>query len=375
MSNAPPLKSDEQVIQSVLDHIDGRSTDITEETWREPVANYLDPARYDAELALLRRYPIPFCPSLVLDKPGAYLAREAAGTPLLAVRGADGVARVFKNACRHRGMQVAEGCGHAGGFMCPYHGWSYGLDGGLVNVPHDAGFPDLDKATRGLVPVHATEHAGLVFVTQEPGQFGDDVLAAIPDMIPADEHLHLHDVAEVEANWKVLMEGFLEGYHIKPTHKDSFFPHGFDNLNIVERFGRNNRVVFPFRAIEKFRDPGRTRSADRVLSYNNHLFPNAMVITFPDMLVSLVLEPIAIDRTRVHSWAMNGRALKNAENPHATEGAMQFLDAGVLEDRAMARSIQRSLGSGANEFFEFGKFEGALTHFHRSLGTALGRLD
>jgi phenylpropionate dioxygenase-like ring-hydroxylating dioxygenase large terminal subunit len=371
MPQAATLKSDAEVIQAVLDHIDGRSTDTTEETWREPVANYLSPERFAAELALLRRYPVPFCPSLALPQPGAYLAREAAGVPLLAVRGADGQARAFRNACRHRGMQVAEGSGCAGGFMCPYHGWSYGLDGRLLNVPHPEGFPDLDKSTRGLVQVRCVEHGGLVFVTQEPGPFGDRVLADIPEMIAADERLHRYDVAEVEANWKVLMEGFLEGYHIKPTHKESFFPHGFDNLNVVERFGRNNRVVFPFRAIEKFRDPSRERSADRVLSYNNHLFPNAMMITFPDLLVSLVLEPIALDRTRVHSWAMNGRALKNPDNPDATAMALQFLDAGVVEDRAMASAIQRSLAGGGNETFEFGRFEGALTHFHRSLGEAL----
>lgn len=368
------LDSDAQVIQRVIDHIDNRSTDTTEEIWREPVANYLSQDRFAAELALMRRYPIPFCPSILLDKPGAYLAREAAGVPLLAVRGADGQARVFRNACRHRGMQVAEGCGHAGGFMCPYHGWSYGLDGALKNVPHEEGFPDLDRATRGLVPVHAAvEQGGMVIVTQEPGPFGD-ALAEFEDMIPSDEHMHHEDIAEVAANWKVLMEGFLEGYHIKPTHKESFYPHGFDNLNVVEHFGRNNRVVFPFRAIEKFRDPARERSADRVLSYNNHLFPNAMVITFPDLMVMLSLEPVAMDRTRVHSWAMNGRALKNAANPQASEQAMAFLDAGVLEDRAMACSIQRSLGSGANEAFEFGRFEAALTHFHKNLGEALAKL-
>ena len=159
---ARTLDSDAQVIQRVLDHIDGRSTDTTEETWREPVANYRDPVRFEAELALMRRYPIPFCPSLMLDKPGTYMAREAAGVPLLAVRGADGAVRVFKNACRHRGMQVAQGCGHAGGFMCPYHGWSYGLDGSLKNVPHPEGFPDLDTSTRGLVPVHAADRKSVV---------------------------------------------------------------------------------------------------------------------------------------------------------------------------------------------------------------------
>src|SRR4030095_1489256 len=92
-----------------------------------------------------------------------YVARDAAGTPILAVRGGDGRVRAFHNACRHRGAQLADGSGCQKAFVCRYHGWTYGLDGRLRHVPHEDGFPGLHKTTRGLAPGEATEMRCLVF--------------------------------------------------------------------------------------------------------------------------------------------------------------------------------------------------------------------
>ncbi len=104
---------DATVVARILDHIDRRTTDVAEAGWREPVANYRNDARFQAELTLLRRYPVPFCPSAALPEPGSYVAREAAGVPLVAVRGDDGQVRAFRNACRHRGARVVTGSGCA----------------------------------------------------------------------------------------------------------------------------------------------------------------------------------------------------------------------------------------------------------------------
>src|SRR5215468_7645048 len=139
------LMDDRAVAQRVFEHIERGTTDASDCVWREPVANYRTQPRLDAELAVLRRLPVPFCPSSALAEPGAYVAREAAGTPIFAVRGSDGVTRAFRNACRHRGMPVVSGSGCAKAFACRYHGWTYGLDGSLRHVPHEDGFPGLDR--------------------------------------------------------------------------------------------------------------------------------------------------------------------------------------------------------------------------------------
>ena len=375
------LLDDAAVVRRILAHIDGRTTDVGEGTWREPVEHYRSPARCAAELALLRAGTIAFCPSAALPEPGAFVARDAAGTPLLAVRGADGVVRVFRNACRHRGARVAAGTGCEKAFVCRYHGWTYGLDGALRHVPHEHGFPGLDRATRGLVPVAATERHGLVFVTQD-GPADDAALAALPPLIAPGRRLVQTTEQDLPVNWKLFVESFLEGYHIRSTHRGTFYPVQYDNLNVVERFGPNSRVVFPYRAVEKLRAlPPDAWSVDTKLTYVYHLFPNVMVATFPSFVFMVAIEPLAVDRTRAHTYITAAADApaggtrpedrgSDASDARATAGAA-LIAAGAAEDNAVVRAIQDGLASGANAFFEFGRFETAIQHFHRGLHAAL----
>jgi len=362
----PALADDATVVGRLLDHIDRKTTDLAEASWREPVANYLSAERFAAECALLRRTPAAFCPSAALPAPGSYVARAAAGTPVLAVRGGDGVVRAFRNACRHRGTELASGAGCAKAFSCRYHGWTYGLDGTLRHVPDEHGFPGLDKGARGLVPLEAVETQGIVFVAQQPEA---NALAGLPALIPPGLRLVRATEGEVPANWKILVEGFLEGYHIRWTHPQTFYPVQFDNLNVVERFGPHSRIAFPYQAIHRLRAlPPAERKADGKLTYVYHLFPNAMVATFPHFVFMLVLEPLALDRTRSFISVLTSRP---DGEPGAQRGA-DLIAAGGAEDNEVACAIQRSLASGANDVFEFGRFEGALAHFHRTLDAALG---
>ena len=109
---------------------------------------------------------------------------------------------------------------------------------------------------------------------------------------------------ELPVNWKVFVESFLEGYHIRPTHRSTFYPVQYDNLNVVELFGRNSRIVFPYRAVDKLRgaavvERARSRASSRTCY---HLFPNAMIATFPHFIFLVAIEPLAIDRTRAHTY-------------------------------------------------------------------------
>ena len=374
MDTTMRLADDPTVVQRIFDHIDNKTTDLGDATWREPVEHYRSEARFAAERNLvLRRYPIPFCPSAALPTSGSYVARDAAGTPLLAVRGSDGAVRVFRNACRHRGTQLATGAGCEKAFACRYHGWTYGLDGRLRAVPHEHGFPGFDKSTRGLVAVDAVEAQGLVFVTQDAPALADARLGELPPLLGPKHRLVGSNELELPANWKILVEGFLEGYHIRSTHPDSFYPVQFDNLNVVERFGRNSRITFPYRAVNKLRDlPPAERSADGKLTYVYHLFPNVMIATFPGRIIMVVLEPLATDRTRMVNYLLTDRDEKDVDAQSDLKRGGEFVSVGAIEDQDVACAIQRSIGSGANEWFEFGLFEGAIVHFHRTLRAALG---
>ncbi len=373
MDTMTRLADDPTVAQRILDHIDQRTTDLGEAVWREPVENYRSEVRLAAERDLvLRRYPTAFCPTAALAENGSYVARDAAGTPILAVRGSDGTVRAFRNACRHRGTEVAAGAGCAKAFVCRYHGWTYGLEGQLRHVPHEHGFPGLDKATHGLVPVKAVELHGLVFVTQDAPEVPGARLEELPPLIPPSYRLVGTADQDIPANWKILAEGFLEGYHIRPTHSTTFYPVQFDNLNVVETFGRNNRIAFPFRAIHKLRAVAAPeRSVDGKLTYVYHLFPNVMLATFPGRIFMIALEPLAIDRTRFVTYVLSDRDQSDTDTQATLQRGGELLAMGALEDREVACSIQRGLASNANECFEFGLFEGALGHFHRALDAAL----
>ena len=194
--------NDPEAIERIFNHIDNGTTDLGSEIWKEPVENYYTQERFDLEIKLLRSLPIPFCPSAALIENGSYIARRASGTPLLVVRGEDGQVRAFINACRHRGMKVASGSGcKKKAFVCPYHAWSYALDGTLKNVPGQDGFPNLDNAENGLVEISAAENGGIVYVQQE-GAIDNDIFKNSFNFFGAQPKLIDHGEVTDETNWK-----------------------------------------------------------------------------------------------------------------------------------------------------------------------------
>ncbi|HTO71353.1 MAG TPA: SRPBCC family protein [Myxococcota bacterium] len=368
------LLDDRAIAERIFSHIEAGTTDLSDASWREPVENYRSQARFDAELArVLRRTPTPFCPAAALAEPGAWLARTAAGTPVMAVRGDDGRVRAFRNACRHRGMQLVEGAGCGRALACRYHGWTYGLDGALRHVPHADGFPGLDRSAHGLSELPAFEKCGLVFVAQDAGARDDGSFDGLPDFIGADQRMFHQRESLVPANWKIFLEGFLEGYHIKTTHPTTFYPFGFDNLNVVETFGRNSRVTFPFQRIRKLAQvPPAERRVRGALTYVYHLFPNAIVTTFSHHTQLLVLEPVSLGETRLVAYLLTNRPAGDATAQADAERDAAFVNqTGGAEDAAVVCAIQRGLASGANDAFTYGRFEGAISHFHRALHAAL----
>jgi phenylpropionate dioxygenase-like ring-hydroxylating dioxygenase large terminal subunit len=365
---------DRSVAQRVLDHIANGTTDVGEEVWREPVANYQSKERLAAEIErVLRRSPTPFCPAAALPEVGSYIARDAAGTPTVVVRGVDGKVRAFRNACRHRGMQVASDSGCTRAFVCRYHGWTYNLEGRLRHIPHEAGFPGFDKEGHPLVPMTASERFGLVFVTQDEPALGDDSLGGLDKLISPDQRLFATAEREFEVNWKILLEGFIEGYHIKSTHPESFLPYGFDNLNVIDLFGRHSRVTYPFQRIKKLaKVPPAERRVEGLLTYVYHLFPNVLITVLSRHTNVVILEALAVDRTRQITYTLtNGGGDDPAALAEAKRDADFVGNTGAQEDRAVVQAIQRGLGSRANDAFTFGHYESAIVHFHKTLTAAL----
>ena len=375
------MRSDAELLDHILNHIDNGTTDLGDEDWFEPVENYTSPLRFNAERRLMRRLPIPFCPVAALPSAGSYVARASAGVPLVVVRGLDGSIRAFRNACRHRGMQLADGSGCTKIFRCNYHGWAYRLDGRLEYVPDEHGFPDLDKNINGLVPVHEVEiRSGLVFITQDE-PIGLGALDSLPDLLTENQVLFDSSESVEDINWKLTAEGTLEGYHIKPTHPESFYPYGYDNLNVIETQGPNSRVCFPFRRIEKLRDaPRENLSLDRMVTLVHRIFPFTSINQLSQHCHVSFAEPESATRTRYFNYKFtlpkpNGSAATEEELARAKKDAAFLSDTGNQEDAKVVSDIQAAMSSGANTHYRFGRFESAIHHLHSNLARYLERLD
>jgi nitrite reductase/ring-hydroxylating ferredoxin subunit len=375
------MRNDAELLDHILNHIDNGTTDLGDEEWFEPVEHYASQTRFDAERRLMRRLPIPFCPVAALPEPGSYVARHSAGVPIVVVRDMQGTIRAFRNACRHRGMQLAEGSGCTKIFRCNYHGWAYRLDGRLEYVPHEHGFPDLDKDSNGLVPVHSVDvQSGLVFVTQDE-PIGLGALESLPALLSADQVIfETHEKVE-EINWKLTAEGTLEGYHIKPTHPESFFPYGYDNLNVVEMQGPNVRVCYPFRRIETLRDaPRENLSLDRMVTLVNRIFPFTSVTRLAQHYGVSFAEPESPTRTRYFNYRLTLPTIDGGEPSdealaRAKKDVAFLSDTGDKEDAKVVCDIQAAIESGANSHYRFGRFESAIGHLHKNLALYLARLE
>lgn len=368
------LLDDNQIIERVFSHISNKTTDLGTEVWKEPVQNYLNQERFDNEIKLLKSLPVPFCPSSALPKKGSYISRMAAGTPILVTRDEEGKINAFINACRHRGMQVASGSGCKKSFICPYHGWTYGLKGENRNIPGSDGFPGIDPLDHGLKKVNVLEKGGIVYVCQD-GEISKNFQSEVLDYFTFDQELIKQSEIEDEANWKILHETLLEGYHIKTLHKETFYPYGLDNINVVENYGQNSRVIFPFRRIEKLKslEPSK-RVIDGTITSVYSLFPNASISVLSKHTNLVILEPVSPSRSKWIIYTLINKSNKKEKisKEEALRDAKFVSDQGQDEDREAARAIQETLSTKANKHLTFGYFEKAIVNFHSHLAKHLG---
>ena len=161
-----------------------------------------------------------------LGGPGTYLTTNVGDQPVLVVRDHDGELRAFRNVCRHRGSRLLKGSGACGkAIRCLYRGWTYRLDGTLIGVPEGRAIEGLDKSRLGLHQVRAEEFCGLLFVNLDPGaeplgaRLGGLAERLAPYRLPELERFGPGSGGSTQpANWKVVVENYIEGYHIPIAH-------------------------------------------------------------------------------------------------------------------------------------------------------------
>ncbi len=347
-----------------------------EEAWTPPASWYTD----EAFLALERERVFGANWLLAgrtdqLASAGDYLTGEQAGEPYVVVRTADGQLQAFHNVCRHHAAAVAEGAGRCKQFVCPYHGWTYELDGRLRSAPELGGIRDFDRDCMGLMRMAVTTWGPLVLVNM--AESPRDLTA---DMQPLTESLQRMEWDSLvftrrlsytlECNWKVFVDNYLDGgYHVAVAHKGLA---GQLDLSSY-RTEVHQRLSIQSCGAAKSADDSLTDFSERIgeQAVYGWVHPNLMINRYGPMMDTNLALPLGPDRTLVLFDYYFAPEL--AEDETFVERSLTSSDVVQQEDIHICESVQRGLHSRA---YDRGRYSvtreiGAL-HFHRLLAEELG---
>ena len=341
---------------------------------------FTDPEQYRAETErLYRNYPICVGPSCLLPEPGTYFTFSDTGVPLVLARGTDGVVRGFLNMCSHRNAPVATGQGKAKGnlFVCPYHGWTYDLDGKLRGIAYQsAGFPKCnDKSALGLKPVQVSEKNGLIFVLANPdGSFDvDEVEGGIgADLMEFGlKTNHLYDTARmvVKQNYKSLLEAYHDFYHFTALHPQTIAKMNYNNIGNYKQFGRGHRLSSPALTIGELDDlPESEWPMRNYISFVYYCFPATVFFVVNNHFQVWRVYPIDQNTTVVYQSMYLEEKPKTPEEDAATRQFFNLINKVVIdEDYWLGELIQRGLDSGIKRPFILGRNEIGIQNMHKQI--------
>lgn len=328
--------------------------------------------RYDDELArIFERSWVHVADVTDVPEPGDYVPGAIGRTPVLVMRGGDGVVRGFLNACPHRGATLAEARGHCDKQLrCPYHGWSFAADGALRGVPYREEF-DCDLAERNLFPVRTAILGPMIFACLDAAAppfeaWAGELVDAFARTGIARWEMAFENNYEARVNWKVYVQNGLEGYHIPVVHdvlRDLL------DLSSGESFYEDHAsytIVAPSAMLA-------TPDADPDAKLRfGHLFPNLIPVLSPVDFSYLRIDPTGPETVRLHGRGFDGGAGLGVGVPREFRAAA--FDATNKQDIAVVERVQRGLQArGLPPAVHSDLREARVTHFERMVAAAMER--
>ena len=320
-----------------------------------------------------------------LATPGSWFLTRNTGTPILIVRSLEGVVRAFYNTCRHRGGPlVKEDAGESRGFVCGYHGWSYTLDGRLTSVRDKRDFVDLDFSCRSLISVRCEMLGGWIFINEH-----EEAPPLLESLGPAaaelqqfqPDNLMLVDSRgyDVACNVKVLLDAFLEVYHLKSIHQDTvdrFLDHRGTTITLWPH--GHSRMTTPNRRPD-WVDPGTSGMPEiptvtDIPRFNNvsyNLFPNIVMPPAATGIPMLVFWPRSANSMRMECHWFSPRMPKEELSP-LWQARIDNFERILFEDTQFAPQIQESLESPGFKGIPLNYQERRIYHWHEELDRRIG---
>jgi phenylpropionate dioxygenase-like ring-hydroxylating dioxygenase large terminal subunit len=360
---------------------EGDRTRLADRELFHPTAAYTSDEIHEAERRMILTSPVIVGHASALSKPGDFISHSDCGVSIIVVRQNDDSIKAFVNACRHRGAKVCSGeRGSARFFSCRYHAWTYGQDGALRRVPRD-GFPDVDTADFGLVELPCETRHGLIWVIPTAGIEIDiaKYLGPVDEELaqyPLDRYvLERDELIEEGLNWKFILDGFLEVYHIPSLHHDSIAPWFHGRYSPFDRLGRHSRLVGVRKSFDQFKDKTLDEVGDimKHVAVNYQIFPNTIVVWQGDHFEVWTSFPGATrEDCKVRVMSLVTPEMSGEEYKKRWDNNWKVLiDTVNGEDWAVCHEIQDGLRYAKGDVLVFGRNEPGMQHFHTAVTAEL----
>ena len=350
-------------------------------TKQYPASNFTSSTQFALEQErVFRRIAVPVMPSAMIKAPGTVIAHDGYGLPLLLVRAKDGTARVFLNACKHKGAKLIETCeAHKASRMtCPYHSWTYGLDGSLLTIARQDAFEAISKADFALTELASREFGGFIWASLNR-HVEPDFSALVPELAADFESLELpsahvygRQTFRIKANWKLVLEPFMESYHVPRLHAGSIGALFGDITRVVDQIGPHQRKTAGKINFQPEMLDIEGENIHKTVTFAYQVFPNAVVITSPYYTTVMILMPVSERETVLDFYMLT------LEPPQSQKGEDLYARSLELvlkvfgdEDFRAAEISQVGLESGALEQMTYGGMENTIPMYYEELEARL----
>jgi choline monooxygenase len=314
------------------------------------------------------------CHEEKLREPGSYVTLSVEGQPVVATRTRDGELKAFYNVCKHRGHELISGEGKVNKFTCPYHAWTYNLDGALVVAPRSEHIENFEPREICLDKVQVEVFCHLVFVNLDPdavplaeqsGDLASEVMSFAPDL--ADLTFSTRLTYRIKANWKSVVDNFLECYHCPVAHK------GFSSMIDMETYKVKTHGIYSSH-MAKARAGANNAYNIEGATVNDHavwfLWPNLTLMRYPGRGNFMVWRFYPI--SEAETWEEFDFFFETAEPNETEKEALAFIDDVLqVEDINLVESVQRGMATPAFNSGRYmvdvdgsGRSEHAVHHFH-----------
>ncbi|MGC6484625.1 MAG: aromatic ring-hydroxylating oxygenase subunit alpha [Candidatus Puniceispirillales bacterium] len=317
-----------------------------------------------------------------ISKPGMYMTATIGDEPVIILRDRDNSIRACSNICRHRGMRLLEGKGRTTTITCPYHAWSYGLDGSLAKAPYMDAVDGFDRECHSLPQFAVEEWKGFIFVNiSGDAQPLGEKLGTLDGLVENYQMQARHSIEtwyeEWQTNWKSLIENFMEGYHLSVTHAKTL-----DDITPTELCEKlpHGQAFTAYRSNYRPASPQRTPFPETLTAQEQRssvlftIYPNFLITVGPNCAVFLILLPEEPEAVRIKMGVL---VQDGADDLPATKAYIDLAHAFNAEDRAILEAMQKNARSATRTTAPLAPdaYEGTIWDFTRYIASRITAHD